>query len=109
MDQRLSAIKSWVSDVLDSENFTITPASSDASFRRYFRVRQGDSTWIVMDAPPEQEDTRPFLKVGQFLASQSLHVPDIIAQNSEMGFLLLSDLGSQPYLDILNNHSADSL
>ena len=109
MDKRLSAIKSWVSDVLDSEDFTITPASSDASFRRYFRVRQGNSTWIVMDAPPEQEDTRPFLKVGQFLASQSLHVPDIIAQNSEMGFLLLSDLGSQPYLDILNNHSADSL
>ena len=109
MDQRLSAIKSWVSDVLNSEDFTITPASSDASFRRYFRVRQAESTWIVMDAPPAQEDTGPFIKVSHFLAAQSLHVPDIIAHNSDMGFLLLSDLGSQPYLDMLNNHSADSL
>ena len=109
MDQRLSAIKSWLSDVLNSEDFTITPASSDASFRRYFRVSQAESTWIVMDAPPSQEDTGPFIKVSQFLNSQSLHVPNIIAQNSEMGFLLLSDLGSQPYLDMLNNHSADDL
>ena len=109
MDQRLSTIKSWLSDVLNSEDFTITPASSDASFRRYFRVSQAESTWIVMDAPPSQEDTGPFIKVSQFLNSQSLHVPNIIAQNSEMGFLLLSDLGSQPYLDMLNNHSADDL
>ena len=109
MDQRLSAIKSWLSDVLNSEDFTITPASSDASFRRYFRVSQAELTWIVMDAPPSQEDTGPFIKVSQFLNSQSLHVPNIIAQNSEMGFLLLSDLGSQPYLDMLNNHSADDL
>ncbi len=109
MDQRLSTIKSWLSDVLNSEDFTITPASSDASFRRYFRVSQAELTWIVMDAPPSQEDIAPFIKVSQFLNSQSLHVPNIIAQNSEMGLLLLSDLGTQPYLDMLNNHSADNL
>jgi aminoglycoside/choline kinase family phosphotransferase len=109
MDHRLNAIKSWVSDLLNGDDFTITSASSDASFRRYFRVRSGNSTWIVMDAPPDQEDTRPFIKVGKFLASQSLHVPDIIGQNLEMGFLLLSDLGSQPYLNILNDNSADKL
>lgn len=109
MDQRLSTIKSWLSDVLNSEDFTITPASNDASFRRYFRVSQAELTWIVMDAPPSQEDIAPFIKVSQFLNSQSLHVPNIIAQNSEMGLLLLSDLGTQPYLDMLNNHSADNL
>ncbi len=109
MDQRLSTIKSWLSDVLNSEDFTITPASSDASFRRYFRVSQAELTWIVMDAPPSQEDIAPFIKVSQFLNSQSLHVPNIIAQNSEMGLLLLSDLGTQPYLDMLNKHSADNL
>jgi aminoglycoside/choline kinase family phosphotransferase len=109
MDQRLSTIKSWLSDVLNSEDFTITPASSDASFRRYFRVSQAELTWIVMDAPPSQEDIAPFIKVSQFLNSQSLHVPNIIAQNSKMGLLLLSDLGTQPYLDMLNNHSADNL
>ena len=109
MDQLLSTIKSWLSDVLNSEDFTITPASSDASFRRYFRVSQAELTLIVMDAPPSQEDIAPFIKVSQFLNSQSLHVPNIIAQNSEMGLLLLSDLGTKPYLDMLNNHSADNL
>jgi len=109
MDSRLEAIKSWLTAVLDSENFTLAPASSDASFRRYFRVSAAKESWIVMDAPPEKEDTGPFIKIGQFLDSQHVHVPKIIAQESDAGFLLLSDLGSQPYLNALNNDSADNL
>jgi aminoglycoside/choline kinase family phosphotransferase len=109
MDSRLAAIKIWVTSILGSDNFTIAPASSDASFRRYFRVIKGQASWIVMDAPPEKEDTGPFIKIGQFLDLQQIHVPEIIAQEQQAGFLLLSDLGKQPYLDILNLETADTL
>lgn len=109
MDSRLAAIKVWVASILGSDNFTIAPASSDASFRRYFRVSTGQASWIVMDAPPEKEDTGPFIKIGQFLDLQQIHVPEIIAQEQQAGFLLLSDLGKQPYLDVLNSDTADAL
>ncbi len=108
-DLRLEAIKAWLTTYFASENFSIAPASSDASFRRYFRVIRHGHSAIVMDAPPQYEDTQPFIKVAQFLAQHKLHVPKILAQEVEQGFLLLSDLGSQPYLNQLNTHNADSL
>ncbi|CDF81925.1 aminoglycoside phosphotransferase family protein [Pseudomonas sp. QL9] len=87
----------------------LTPASSDASFRRYFRWQAGDRTLIVMDAPPPQEDCRPFVKVAGLLAEAGVHVPRILAQDLEQGFLLLSDLGRQTYLDVLNAQNAEEL
>lgn len=108
-DARLDAIKSWLSTYFASDHFSIAPASSDASFRRYFRVHYQDQSLIVMDAPVQYEDTKPFIKVAQFLAHHQLHVPKILAQDSQQGFLLLSDLGSQPYLSQLNAQSADAL
>jgi aminoglycoside/choline kinase family phosphotransferase len=108
-DTRLDAIKAWLSTRYNGDTFTIEPASNDASFRRYFRVTVDHVTMIVMDAPPEHEDTGPFIKVAQFLAQHHLHVPEIIAHDSQNGFLLLTDLGSQPYLDQLNSHSANAL
>ncbi len=87
----------------------LIPASSDASFRRYFRWQGGDRSLVVMDAPPPQEDCRPFVKVAGLLAGAGVHVPRILAQDLENGFLLLSDLGRQTYLDVLHPGNADEL
>jgi aminoglycoside/choline kinase family phosphotransferase len=83
----------------------MAPASSDASFRRYFRVqnaggRRGTSL-IVMDAPPDKEDCRPFVQVAGLLARAGAHVPEILQQDLSRGFLLLSDLGDTTYLSAL--------
>ena len=80
---------------------SIEPASADASFRRYFRIRSAGAVYIAMDAPPEQEDCRPFLQIADYLAQIGLNAPRIIAKNIEQGFLLLTDLGSRQYLEVL--------
>lgn len=76
---------------------TLQPASSDASFRRYFRLQAANGTAIVMDAPPPHEDVRPFLHAGDLLRQAGLNVPTVLAQAPEQGLLLLSDLGSETY------------
>ena len=100
LDTRLVSLKSWLSTLpaeLGLEAETLRPASSDASFRRYFRIDHTGGTAIIMDAPPPQEDCRPFLHVGQRLRDAGLHVPTILAQDLQQGFLLMSDLGSHTY------------
>ena len=87
----------------------LTPASSDASFRRYFRWEDGTRSLIVMDAPPPQADCRPFVRVAALLAEAGVHVPAILAADLAQGFLLLSDLGRQTYLDVINEDNADAL
>lgn len=77
------------------------PASDDASFRRYFRLRNGAKSFIAMDAPPEQEDCRPFMRIAGFLESMQLNAPRVIEADVENGFLLLTDLGKNQYLDVL--------
>ena len=109
IDKRIDAIKSWLSVLYRTNKLTLEQASNDASFRRYYRVTIDNKTMIVMDAPPKYEDVGPFIKVAQFLAKHGLHVPEIIAEEREKGFLLLTDLGSQTYLDQLNSKSADVL
>ena len=91
---------------------TLEPASADASFRRYFRVQGSAGPCIVMDAPPPQEDVRPFVDVAQRIAQAGLNGPRVLASDPEQGFLLLSDLGQQLYLDALraaNAREADAL
>jgi aminoglycoside/choline kinase family phosphotransferase len=87
----------------------MAPASSDASFRRYFRWQAEGRSLILMDAPPPQEDCRPFVKVAAMLAEAGVHVPRILAQDLERGFLVLDDLGSQTWLEVLNEDNADAL
>ena len=77
------------------------PASSDASFRRYFRLHAGETSFIAMDAPPENEDCVPFLRVAGYLESMRLLAPRVVEANLDDGFLLLTDLGSRQYLDVL--------
>lgn len=80
---------------------SLVPASSDASFRRYFRLRAtfngGSSSLILMDAPPDREDIRPFIAVADLMEQAGVHVPHIWDHDSALGFLLCSDLGQQTY------------
>ena len=88
-------------------SFTMAPASADASFRRYFRVTFADgATRIVMDAPPTHEDVRPWLQVQQLFLAAGAHVPEVLAQDLERGYLLLSDLGNTTYLSALQAGAA---
>ena len=109
-DARLAALSRWAADVLADRDCDIRPASADASFRRYFRVRRADGTsCIVMDAPPDKEDSRPYIAVARRLRALGLNVPEILAEDMPRGFLLITDLGSQPYLAALNPESVESL
>ncbi len=108
-DARLAELCDWLESLTRFPEFTIEPASGDASFRRYFRVKPTDparigESWIAMDAPPEQEDSLPFVRVGTWLESMGLNVPEVLASDLDAGFLLLSDLGSTLYLDVLDEH-----
>ena len=81
---------------------SLRSASSDASFRRYFRIgAAGGRNLIVMDAPPSQEDVRPFIAVAGLLRAAGLNAPQIVEQDAIRGFLLLSDMGSHLYLQAL--------
>ncbi len=108
-DNRLKAIHEWLLNEVKLSRFDLEPASSDASFRRYFRVDTGSETFIVMDAPPEKEDCRPFVDIAKVLGLAGLNTPTIIEQDLEQGFLLLSDLGTRLFLDELNDHTVESL
>ena len=107
---RQSQIRTWLLGQFPGQSFTLTPASADASFRRYYRVAFDDGrTCILMDAPPENEDCRPWLHVQQVLHDAGIHVPEVVAQDLEQGFLLLSDLGDTTYLDVLDAENAPAL
>jgi aminoglycoside/choline kinase family phosphotransferase len=97
-DARLALIHSWLTQDLHLPVQRLEPASSDASFRRYFRAFVGAKTFVVMDAPPDKEDVRPYLKVSRLLEGVGAHVPHVREANIELGLLLLEDLGSTPYL-----------
>ncbi len=107
--QRQQQLTAWLAGTLAGRDFDLAPASSDASFRRYFRVTLADRTLIAMDAPPEHEDCRPFLHVARLFGAAGAHVPRVLAQDLAQGFLLLSDLGSTTYLCALNEDSAAGL
>lgn len=106
---RYAHIQNWLKRQLHGRPFSLAPASADASFRRYFRVTLPDATLILMDAPPEQEDCRPFVHVAGLMAAAGLNVPALLAQDLEQGFLLMTDLGSTTYLAALNDDNADRL
>ena len=103
---RTTLLREWIdaqfAPKFPGQTVALAPASADASFRRYFRAALPDgSTRIVMDAPPEHEDCRPFLKVAALLHAAGVHVPEVHAEDLAQGFLLLSDLGSTTYLAAL--------
>ena len=108
--QRLEMVNQWLAGLFPGRPYSIEPASADASFRRYFRVTLDDGTSrIVMDAPPEHEDCRPFVRIAGLLKDAGVHAPDVLAQDLARGLLLLSDLGSTLYIDALDESNADAL
>lgn len=108
--QRQKQLTDWISSLYPNKTFTIAPASADASFRRYFRATFADgSTKVVMDAPPQHEDCKPFLHIGKLFEEAGAHVPHVYAQDLTQGFLLLSDLGNTTYLQALDGGNARGL
>ncbi|WP_457671193.1 aminoglycoside phosphotransferase family protein [Thiolapillus sp.] len=110
MSERRSLLESWLRTDCGLPDFTLKPASEDASFRRYYRIFLADGeTRIAMDAPPDKESCGPFVDIAQRLQRIGVHAPLIHAQDLEQGFLLLEDLGAQSYLDALDADSVDRL
>jgi aminoglycoside/choline kinase family phosphotransferase len=110
-DTRLVLLQQWLGSLsrygVDSR--TIRPASSDASFRRYFRIDSPNGSYIAMDAPPEKEKIQPFIHVAEVLRQCAVCVPEIVEKNIDEGFLLLSDLGNTTYLQKLNAENAHDM
>ncbi|MGZ5041339.1 MAG: aminoglycoside phosphotransferase family protein [Usitatibacter sp.] len=109
MDDRFTALGEWLAGPLGREPFRIERASADASFRRYFRVFLAGRTLIAMDAPPEHENSRAFIKVAALLRASGLNAPEVLAHDLERGFLLVTDLGTTPYIKALNEANARAL
>ena len=109
MNDRLELLKLWLRKDLGFTDYSLEPASEDASFRRYFRVRHHAESFIVMDAPPAREDCRPYVDVARRLQGCGVNVPEIMKQDLEQGFLLIGDLGGVLYLDVLTSDNADRL
>jgi aminoglycoside/choline kinase family phosphotransferase len=99
---RNQQLRQWLDGCLNTNDYQCEPASEDASFRQYHRVTVGADSYIVMDAPPEHEDCRPFVQVQKMLSEHQVHVPQIKAFDATLGFMLLSDFGQQLYLDHLH-------
>ncbi len=106
--ERTRALTAWLATLFPGNRWEIEPASADASFRRYFRLRfaAGGETRIAMDAPPQKEDCRPFIRIAGLLRGAGLNAPEILAQDLEQGFLLLTDLGTTTYLAALKQNDA---
>lgn len=106
---RLTALAAFAQAHLGILDGPPTAASADASFRSYWRVRQGTRSWVVMNAPPDKEDVGPFIDIAARLRNAGLNAPEVIATDLAQGFLLLSDLGTRTYLPELDETHVESL
>jgi len=104
----MAALKDWLQGIRCVAGADPVPASTDASFRRYFRLQSGSASYIAMDAPPESEDSAPFVRVAGYLESMHLNAPRVIQADLGNGFLLLTDLGTTHYLERLRDDPADA-
>ena len=109
MPARLKQIHRWIRHTLGLTEYTLAPASADASFRRYFRLSYNGETRIVMDAPPERESCATYVDVALRLLAAGVHAPAILETDLDRGFLLLTHLGTVLYLDALTEDTAGQL
>ena len=110
MDKRTQQLQQWASQMLDiKEHSPLRPLENDASFRRYFRIQHHNSSYIVMDAPPEKETCLPFVRVTSRFRQMGLQTPEVLFSDIEKGFLLITDFGDDLYVKILNERNVDSL
>lgn len=108
-DHRRRLAEAWAGQHLDWPEWTSTAISSDAGFRRYFRLSNGNESRVVMDAPPETENTRAFTRIAMLLHAAGVHAPRIDAHDPGSGFMLIEDLGDRSYLAALDTGNADTL
>jgi N-acetylmuramate 1-kinase len=113
---RAALFGSWLSGLVAPYKLalgSLRPASADASFRRYFRIdgmplgqaEKGLSSFIIMDAPPDKEDSAAFVRIAHLLGDAGLLVPQILDWHAEHGFMLLGDLGTKTMLDVLDKQA----
>ncbi len=109
MHTRQNALNKWLEEIFKDTPFTIAPLAGDASFRRYFRLHAGNTTRVVMDAPPDKETIEPFINIARLLAEKGIHAPSIHAVEYTQGFILLEDLGDDLFLKMLSSKNAEGL
>ena len=105
---RIEIIENWLKSQLN-QYFKMVPASADASFRRYFRITSDNKTYILMDAPPNLERIDHFINITHKLINAEINAPKIISFDAKLGFILMTDFGSQTFLDVLDSSNAYKL
>ncbi len=108
-DTEIQRLEAFVTRCADHSEMAITPLAGDASFRRYWRVLADGRSYVLMDAPPPQEDVRPFLRIGALLAEAGVHVPRVHCADAGAGLVLLEDLGDTLYFSALTPDNAEQL
>ena len=108
-DPRLTQLHEWIKENLGNIEYSLTPVSGDASFRRYFRLNSNDFPFIAVDSPPEKESNDAFVNVTHLLEAEGLPVPHIHYSSLDFGYFLLSDLGDNLLLNELNDSNANEL
>jgi aminoglycoside/choline kinase family phosphotransferase len=108
-DARLREGRNWAAHQLNWPQHSVTVIAADASFRRYFRLQHEKQSLVLMDAPPQLENSRPFVEINQRLRDAGLHAPAILHADLDAGFLLLEDLGDTLYRELINESSAAGL
>jgi len=109
MPQRLNLLQDWLQNLMGIDTPQLVAITNDASFRRYFRLTVNDTSYVVMDAPPDKENCSPFIDVAQRLQASGLNAPRVLESHLEQGFLLLTDLGSSVYLPALTEARVENL
>ncbi len=107
--ERAAAFQHWLDRISPPQRLrpeTLRPASADASFRRYFRIDAATGSRIIMDAPPEKENCKPFVNVAELMQGAGLYVPLILDWDEAQGFMLLSDLGGQTMMQVIDKDQA---
>ena len=109
--QRETQFNVWLAQVAPDQLLntgTLRMASADASFRRYFRIDSGRGSRIIMDAPPQQENCRPFVEVARLMADAGLCAPVVLAWDEPLGFMLMTDLGGQTMMQVIDQDHAQA-
>ncbi len=107
MEDRKAALTRWAVQRMGLSGGELVPASSDASFRRYFRLHTSSGSRIFMDAPPDKEDCRPFVAMAERLKKAGVHVPEVLAWDEAQGFMMLTDMGDCSYLQAFQGAASD--
>ena len=109
VDSRRDEILAWLEGMPKFAGGEMAVASADASFRRYFRWTLDGKTYVVMDAPPDKEPCEPFVKIAELLLKAGVRVPEILAQDLNRGFLVLSDFGDLHYQEAIESKGRNNL